>query len=68
MEAKDLIALGLGLSAPWKLSGQRLDIQKRPNELHLEVVAERGALFPCPELQASLQGARLRELHLAVSD
>jgi transposase len=49
MEPKDVFTLGLGLSAPWKLVGQRLDIEKRPNELHLEVVADRGALFPCPE-------------------
>jgi len=49
MEARDVFALGLGLSEPWKLSGQRLDIEKRPHELHLEVVADRGAMFPCPE-------------------
>ena len=49
MEAKDVFTLGLGLSEPWKLSGQRLDVEKRPNELHLEVIADRGALFPCPE-------------------
>ena len=49
MEARDVFALGLGLNAPWKLAGQRLDIEKRPNELHLEVVADRGALFPCPQ-------------------
>jgi transposase len=49
MEAKDVFSLGLGLNEPWKLTGQRLDVEKRPNELHLEVVADRGALFPCPE-------------------
>lgn len=49
MEARDVFALGLGLEAPWNLSGQRLDIEKRPHELHLEVVADRGALFPCPD-------------------
>ena len=49
MDAKQVFALGLGLGAPWKLVGQRLDADKRPNELHLEVEAERGALFPCPE-------------------
>ena len=48
MEEREVFALGLGLSEPWELSGQRLDIEKRPHELHLEVVAERGALFPCP--------------------
>lgn len=51
MEAKDVFSLGLGLSEPWKLSGHRLDVEKRPNELHLEVVADRGAFFPCPECQ-----------------
>lgn len=49
MEVRDVFALGLGLEAPWKLAGQRLDMEKRPHELHLEVVADRGALFPCPE-------------------
>jgi len=49
MEAGDVFALGLGLRAPWKLAGQRLDIEKRPHELHLDVVAGRGALFPCSE-------------------
>ena len=48
MEARDVFALGLGLEAPWKLSGQRLEIDKRPHELHLEVVTDRGAVFPCP--------------------
>ena len=43
MEAGDVFSLGLGLSAPWKLASQRLDIEKRPHELHLEVVADRGA-------------------------
>jgi len=49
MEAKDVFTLGLGLSEPWKLFGQRLDIEPRPHELHLEVVSERGALFARPE-------------------
>jgi transposase len=51
MEAKDVFTLGLGLSAPWKHAGQRLDMEKRPHELHFEVVAERGALFACPDCQ-----------------
>jgi len=49
METKDVFTLGLGLSAPWKLAEHRLDTEKRPNELHLEVTADRGALFACPE-------------------
>jgi len=49
MEAKVVFALGFGLSAPWNLAGQRLDAVKRPHDLRLEMVANRGALFPCPE-------------------
>jgi transposase len=51
MEAGDVFSLGLGLSAPWKLASQRLDLEKRPHELRLELVADRGALFPCPQCQ-----------------
>jgi transposase len=51
MEPKDVFSLGLGLSASWKLVGHRLDVEKRPHELHLEVVADRGALFPCPDCE-----------------
>ena len=49
MDPKDVFSLGLGLNEPWKLAGHRLDVAKRPHELHLEVVADRGALFPCPD-------------------
>jgi transposase len=49
MDPKDMFSLGLGLNEPWKLAGHRLDVEKRPHELHLEVVADRGALFPCPD-------------------
>ncbi len=44
-----MLALGLGISPPWKLVAQRLDAAKRPKELHIELAAERGALFPCPD-------------------
>ena len=49
MDANDVLALGLGISPPWQLVGQRLDTDKRPKELHIELAAERGALFPCPD-------------------
>jgi len=49
MDANDMLALGLGISPPWKLVAQRLDTGKRPKELHIELAAERGALFPCPD-------------------
>lgn len=48
MDGNAVLALGIGVSAPWKLVGQRLDTARNPNKLHLEVAAERGALFPCP--------------------
>lgn len=49
MEANELFTAGLGLKAPWRLSGHRLDQGKHPHELHLEVVADRGASFPCAD-------------------
>jgi hypothetical protein len=49
MDANDVLALGLGISPPWKLVGQRLDTDKRPKELNIELAAERGALFPYPD-------------------
>ena len=36
------------MTPPWRLVGQRLDTSKQPHELHLEVAADRGSLFPCP--------------------
>jgi len=48
MDANDVLALGLGVTPPWKLVGQRLDTSTQPNQLHLEIATERGALFPCP--------------------
>ncbi len=45
MHADDVLSLGLGVTPPWKLVGQRLDTDKRPNELHIEVAADRGARF-----------------------
>ena len=35
MDANDVLALGLGVTPPWKLVGQRLDMTRQPNELHL---------------------------------
>ncbi len=48
MHADDVLGLGLGVTPPWKLVGQRLDTDKRPNELHIEVAA--WAMEPCIRL------------------
>jgi transposase len=48
MDANDVLALGLGVTPPWKLVDQRLDTTTQPNRLHIEIAADRGALFPCP--------------------
>jgi len=48
MNDKQILLLGLGLEAPWKLVDQRLDTSKQPHELHLTIKAERGAQYPCP--------------------
>jgi len=49
LDGNEILLLGLGLQAPWKLVDQRLETDKNPHELHLEVKAERGAKYPCPE-------------------
>ena len=49
MHADDVLSLGLGVTPPWRLVGQRLDTDKRPKELHIEVAADRGTRFPCPD-------------------
>ena len=48
MDANTILALGLGVSPPWKLVGQQLDTTTRPHILHLEVAVDRGSLFACP--------------------
>jgi transposase len=48
MAHSDIFTLGLGLTPPWRVVDQRLEISKQPNELHLAVAAEAGARFPCP--------------------
>jgi len=52
MNVNDLLTLGLGLAEPWKVVGQTLDLEKQPSELRLEVEAERGSTYPCPECGA----------------
>jgi len=48
MNDNQILLLGLGLEAPWKLVDQRLDASKQPHELHLTIKGERGAQYPCP--------------------
>jgi transposase len=51
MNGNDIIALGLGLQAPWTITGQLLDTTKSPHELRLTIEAQRGtlSLVPCAE-------------------
>jgi transposase len=51
VDQNDILMLGLGLQAPWKLLDQHLDTDKSPHELQLEVGTERGTQFPCPKCQ-----------------
>lgn len=48
MEARDVLALGLGVSPPWRLVDQRLDRCREPHVLEIRLEAERGAMFSCP--------------------
>jgi transposase len=49
MDANQVLALGLGVTPPWRLTDQRLETGNQPHELHLRLEAERGSLFPCPD-------------------
>ena len=49
MHQNEVLMLGLGLSSPWKLLDQYLDIEATPNELQLRVGTERGTEFQCPK-------------------
>ena len=48
MDGNQILLLGLGIEAPWKLVDQRLDTDKQPHELHLTIKAERGSKYACP--------------------
>ena len=62
MNGNDIIALGLGLQAPWEIAGQLLDTEKNPHELLLTLQARRGALYPCPVCGASCQAHDFKEM------
>jgi hypothetical protein len=49
VDANTIIALGLGVSPPWKLVEQQLDTTVQPHVLHLEVVVDRGTMFARPQ-------------------
>jgi transposase len=62
LKAEDVFALGLGLTPPWGLLSQRLDMATNPFELHLEVGAERGAKYPCPTCGAMCSAHDFEEM------
>ena len=61
MQAEEIFALGLGLTPPWKVMSQRLDTKQTPSKLHLEIGADRGALYPCPECGAACKAHDFKE-------
>jgi len=61
MRSNEIFALGLGLTLPWKLIDQRLDLDKTPHELHLRIEAERGSLYPCPVCGAMCKAHDFKE-------
>ena len=62
MQSEDIFALGMGLKSPWKLLGQRFDMDKQPHELHLLLGAERGVLYPCPVCGALCKAHDFQEM------
>jgi transposase len=61
MDGNEILLLGLGIQSPWKLVDQHLDTEKSPHELHLEVKADRGSTYPCPECGAQCKAHDFKE-------
>lgn len=55
MDGTQILTLGLVLAAPWILKSQHLDTSVSPHRLDLNVEAERGSLYPCPEYGKTCQ-------------
>jgi transposase len=62
MNAEELLSLGLGITSPWQLVGQRLDTGKNPHILEVHLEAERGTLFPCPDCGKACKAHDFKEL------
>ena len=62
MNDNNIIALGLGLCAPWEIAGQTLDTGKTPHELRLTIQARRGSHYPCPVCGTSCQAHDFKEM------
>ncbi|KDM66855.1 hypothetical protein ACIDI_48c00020 [Acidiphilium sp. JA12-A1] len=56
MDAEQVLALGLGVTPPWRLAGQHLETGKHPHELHLRLEADRGFSVCLPGMRSGLQG------------
>ena len=48
MDGNEILLLGLGIRSPWQLVDQHMDVDKQPQELHLQVSSERGTKYACP--------------------
>jgi len=62
LEEREIFSLGLGLKKPWEVTCQYLDTDQNPYELHLELAADRGSLFPCPECGKQSKAHDFKEL------
>lgn len=61
MLAEEVFALGLGLTSPWRVMSQRLDVDQSPTELHLEIGADRGSEYPCPKCERACKAHDFKE-------
>jgi transposase len=62
MNGNDIIALGLGLQAPWEIIGQLLNTETMPHELQLSIQARRGTQYPCPVCGVSCPAHDYKEM------
>ena len=59
MDGNDMLRLGIGIQPPRKLASQRLEVDKIPYELHLEVIAAIAVPARLPDLWPALRTTSL---------
>lgn len=49
MRSYEVFVHGLHIKSPWSIENQFIELEKYPNEVHIEVSADQNQLYPCPE-------------------
>jgi transposase len=61
MLAEEVFAIGLGLTPSLTVISQSLEMEASPSELHIEIGAVRGTMYPCTKCQSILKAHDYKE-------